>query len=210
MLQLIIGISLGLILLFVILLLVSELTATYPVWKHFKHPSLSFPKQSAETEKQTNLPFILLLLVCLFGIGMAAFLVTEALPQTEEPKVQADTASRSMLVMPKTRKLLTDSLPGFFFRTETKWEDGKMYCNNQVFLENPQPLNFSELRYSFLDKDDFLIKEIQFSPSDFVTETNGYGGLSALLNRCNTDLSQKEFYRIEKLQVVLDKVVHSN
>jgi hypothetical protein len=205
-LQLIIGISLGLILLFVILILISELTATYPVWKHFNRPFHSAWNNGPEKGKQNKLPFLLLLLVCLFGIGMAAFLVTDTLPRNDEPKVKADSASRVMQE-PKVRKLLTDSLPGFFFRTETKWEDGKMYCNNQVFLENPQPLHFSDLRYSFLDKDEFLIKELHFTFNDFVSETNGYGGISALLNRCSTELSQKEFDRIDKLQVVLNKMV---
>lgn len=206
-LQLIIGISLGIILLFVIVLLVTEMTATYPVWKHFQHRS-SVPDNDTgfREEPRNGLGVLLLVLVSIIGFCIAGFLIGTAWPRkTPEPITKA--VSISQPVNAEGGKKLSDSLPSqhLFFTSETKWEDGKMYCNNQVFPENPQPLEFTELRYAFLDKDEFLIRELRFTPNDFVAEMNAYGSLAALLNRSSTAMTEKEYGRIKKLQVVLDK-----
>lgn len=207
MLQLIIGISLGIILLFVIVLLVTEMAATYPVWKHFQHRSPAPDNDNGfRQEPRNGLNVLLLVLVCIIGFCIAGFLIGSAWPgKNPEPITKA--VSINQPVRATGAKKLSDSLVSrqLFFTSETKWEDGKMYCNNQVFPEDPQPLLFTELRFSFLDKDGFLIRELRFTPSDFVTEMNAYGGIAALLNRSSTGMSEKEYNRIAKLQVVLDK-----
>ena len=208
MLQLIIGISLGIILLFVIVLLVTEMMATYPVWKQFHRPAGDVPESSLGNGKSGSSTLLLLLLACLVVLAIAALLMTNRLPgKPAEESTIVHSASKEEVV--KTEKLFVDSTsqPGIFFRSETKWEDGKMYCNNRVFLENPQPLTFTEMQFSFLDKDHFQIGRLQLTPGDFVVETNGYGGISALLNRGAVEMSVKEYGRIEKLQVALDKKV---
>jgi hypothetical protein len=206
-LQLIIGISLGIILLFVIVLLVTEMAATYPVWKHFQHRSPAPGNDKGFQQEQRNgLHVLLLVMVCIIGFCIAGFLIGTAWPG-KPPAPFTKAVSVNQPVKATGEKKLSDSLVSqhLFFTSETKWEDGKMYCNNQVFPENPQPLLFTELRYSFLDKDEFLIRELHFTPNDFVTEMNAYGGIAALLNRSSTGMSEKEYNRIEKLQVVLDK-----
>lgn len=207
MLQLIIGISLGIILLFVIVLLVTEMTATYPVWKHFQHRSPAPDNDTGFQHEPRNGPNVLLMvLVCIIGFCIAGFLIGTAWPgKIPEPITKA--VSVNQVARAAGEKKLSDSLVSqhLFFTSAIKWEDGKMYCNNQVFPENPQPLTFTELRYSFLDKDEFLIRELHFTANDFVTEMNAYGGIAALLNRSSAEMSEKEYNRIKKLQVVLDK-----
>lgn len=210
MLQLIIGISLGIILLFVIVLLVTEMMATYPVWKQFHRPA-DLHESSSGSGKSASSTFLLLLLACLVVLAIVALLITNKMPgkQVEENSLVHSASKQESI---KTEKFVVDSMsqPGIFFRSESKWEDGKMYCNNRVFFENPQPPTFTEMRFSFQDKDHFQISELQLTPGDFVTETNGYGGVSALLNRSTVEMSVKEYGRIEILQVVLDKKVQKH
>jgi hypothetical protein len=67
--QLILGISLGIILLFVILLLITEVAATYPVWKqfdsNFSAPVAPIPQKS-KGERNT----LKILLLVLTGVGL--------------------------------------------------------------------------------------------------------------------------------------------
>ena len=60
MLQLIIGITLGIILLFVIMLLITEMASTYPVWKNFEKqaiapPACHFPEKKEKSRSKRGL-----------------------------------------------------------------------------------------------------------------------------------------------------------
>lgn len=210
MLQLIIGISLGIILLFVILLLITEVTATYPVWKHFNTDLLSkVNDQVFKTRGERNsLKLLLLVVSCLLGFCIVAFLIGSSVPPGKGNAVVKVDSLRTTAAL-TTQKQLSDSIGehGLFFSLEAKWEDGKLYGNNRVsFLKSPV-WSFADWRYSLLDADGFLIKEFRFALADFVFETKPGGRITGLLNRFNAEMTIKEFQRIEKLQVVLDKKV---
>lgn len=206
MLQLIIGISLGVILLFVIVLLVTEMAATYPVRKQFDQLPVDTVRKPELPQRKKTKGTALMLLLCLAAFLLIAYFITNLLPP-EQSKATKTTPPVSNRPPDKPRKRFADSIshPGFFFTAETKWEDGRLYCNNRVFFENPQPAPFSEMRYVFLDKDGFQLRAFSFAASDFVVETNPFGGVASLLNRSSTEMSWKEYNRVEKLQVVLDK-----
>lgn len=200
----------GVILLFVIMLLITEMASTYPVWKHFgtKNNFHLSDQHSERKEKQPkSLRTLLLVFFCIVGFGVAAFLIFNALAAKEQtPVAEVRTASEQPVMSPVERRL-TDVSAGYdlLFTLQTKWEDGKIYGNNRITFQKLPAPNFSDWLYSLLDKDGFLIKEFHFSSNDFVSETDTAGRTTALLNRFNADMSLKEYQRIDRLQVVVDK-----
>jgi hypothetical protein len=107
-------------------------------------------------------------------------------------------------------KMLSATLTGLplQFRLQTKWDDGKLLGTNQVRFSADSVGPFAECRYYLLDKEGFLVKELVFTPDDFVAETTPGGKVRGLLNRFATPMHPKDYRKIEQLQVVLDKKVH--
>lgn len=213
MLQLIIGVFLGVILLFVIVLLLTEITSTYPVWKHFSNKSLLYANRlpAAKARKQNRLRLFLLLMGCLLGIAAVAFFAGKLLFATRATAAKEANVKSRLPVAPVNRHLTaiaTDD--GLLFTLQTKWEDGKIYGNNKVLFQKAPITNFSDWLYLLLDKDGFLLKEFHFSPTEFIVETAADGRVTALLNRFNAAMTQKEYLRIDRLQVVVDKKVKMN
>jgi flagellar basal body-associated protein FliL len=208
--QLILGISLGLILLLVVVLFITEVAATYPVWKSFS-PSLSSQAHHAENgnkKKSSGLMYALLAFLIISCLAIVFLLISSAGADKQENRgVRVEKTKPPALV--STKKYLTDSLAeqGLLFTTQMKWEDGKMYCNNRVLLLGEQAPNFSDWYFSLLDKDGFLIKDFHFSQNDFVAE-EAAGRTTAFLNRCQAAISLNEYQRIARLQVVLDKKIN--
>ena len=207
MFQLILGISLGLILLFVLVLLVTEMAATYPVWKHFKMDLSAHPGNPAKPPgtKKRLAKVVLVTLLAIASFCTIAQLVNGFRAEKEDRTAAAETKPVNQPADFSAKKYLSDSVstPGLRFASQIKWEEGKMYCNNRVLFENEPAWNFTDCHYSFLDKEGFLITDIHFSQTDFVTETKA-GRMTALLNRSNISISFGEYQRIAQLQVVLD------
>lgn len=205
MFQLIIGILLGVLLLFVIILLITEVATTYPVWKQANGES-AFNDHNGR-QRKSPVRIFLLILVALIGLSMAVYLVGTRLIEPEKAVVKE-------LAEPETErepvlhvKVLTASFAGrqIHFRLQTKWEDGKLYGNNNISFQSDSAWRFSDCRYHLLDKEGFLVKEIIFVPDDFIYLTTPQGRTSGLSSKFNTEISLREYRKIEKLQVVLDK-----
>ena len=221
MLQLIIGITLGIILLFVIMLLITEMASTYPVWKHFeKSPKASLPAYTFTEKKEKepgNLRALLLVLLCITGFGVAIFLIVSSPSQGVQPVSERPAYSGRTPEAPPTapavslERRLTDisTVYGLMITLQTKWADGKIYGNSRVSFEKTPVPNVTDWRFSLLDKDGFLIREFHFSANDFVFETGANEQITGLLNRFNADMSLKEYQRIDRLQVVVDKKLSS-
>lgn len=206
MLPLILGISLGIILLFVVVLLVTEMAATYPVWKQFDRERLPHSGQYIlqPTIRQKRLKILLLALVCLLALFAIFVLVRNPAEKSGSEAVVEARTEAGTLPLP-AGKFLTDSLAeqGVLVTLLAKWQDEKIYCNTRILFQ--QAPAASEWQISLLDKEGFVIKEFRFTAADFVAEVQPGGAITALLNRSNAPLSQKEYQRIVKLQVVLDK-----
>jgi hypothetical protein len=205
--QLIIGILLGVLLLFVIILLITEVATTYPVWKQAdKEPSFNDHTHNGR-ERRSPVRIFLLILVALIGLSMAVYLVGSELMQPEEkaaPKsVETNEAEEPVVYT----KVLTASFSGqqIHFRLQTKWEDGKLYGNNNISFRSDSAWRFSDCRYHLLDKEGFLVKEIIFVRDDFIYVTTPDGRINGVSSKFNTEISLREYRKIEKLQVVLDK-----
>lgn len=210
MLQLIIGILLGVILLFVIVLLITEMASTYPVLKSLDtHNGSSFEQPvHHKKERTTNgMRITLVVFLCILGFGVAAFLISNSLMTKDTAPAESLPVGNASLASPAVERRLTDVSEeyGLLFTLQTKWEDGKIYGNNRIAFQRIPTANFSEWLYSLLDKDGFLIREFHFSTTDFVAETDTSGRTSAFLNRFNAEMSLKEYQRIDRLQVVVDK-----
>jgi len=207
LLQLIIGISLGLIFLFVVILLVTEMAATYPVWKQFDSALLTRLHADLFKNKtgRNGLKSILLVLACFLGFCIVGLLVSNSAPPSIKP---VETTNPTVVV----QKQLADSATGYGYKfsCHTKWQDGKIYCNNRIYLQHSSAPLVAECRFELLDKDGFLLKEFSFTPADFFSETQPDGELTALLNHCKAEMGIDEYLRIEKLQVVLDKKITSS
>lgn len=205
MFQLVIGIVLGIILLFVIVLLITEVAATYPVWRQGESGSVFGGHPLPGRERRNPVRIFLLILVALAGLGMAVYLVSSEMVKPEPPaaenRLPATTASAVHT------KLLTGSSSNslLVFRLQTKWEDGKLYGNNSINFRSDSAWRFTDCRYHLLDHDGFLVKEIVFLPEDFVYTTSPDGRITGISNKFNTEVSLKEYQKIEKMQVVLDK-----
>lgn len=207
MFQLILGISLGIILLFVLLLLITEVAATYPVWKQFdkREPSLhDSPPQ--RNDKRNYMAIWLLVLVVLLIICLIAYFISTEVTKQKQPeeKTEATAAPKKGYT-----KLLSGSDAGHFafFRLQTKWQDGRMYGNNTITFHKDTVLQFSDCRYHLLDGDGFLVREISFSPEDFVYTSGPSGTVNGLSSKFNTEMELQDYRKIEKLQVVLDKKI---
>lgn len=209
MFQLVIGIFLGVLLLFVILLLVTEVAATYPLRKQFDQSLLPqvndrFVKKGGE---QNHLKLILLILGCMLGFGIIVLFINDAPGKKSPPSLlRSHTISEPVK---RTTKTLTNNAAGdsLLFTLQLKWEDGRMYGNNKVTFTRTSVLNFSDWRYFLLDKDGFLIKELAFTLDSFVVMTNPGDGAIGLLNRFNSNISIDEFQKIEIMEVALDRKV---
>lgn len=206
MFQLIIGILLGVLLLFVIVLLITEVATTYPVWKQAdKEPSFHDHSHNSQ-ERRSPVRIFLLILVALIGLSMAVYLVGSQLMQPEEKTVQKRTETNDAEAVVYT-KVLTASFAGqqIHFSLQIKWEDGKLYGNNNISFRSDSAWRFSDCRYHLLDKEGFLVKEIVFVPDDFIYITTPEGRINGVSSKFNTEISLREYRKIEKLQVVLDK-----
>lgn len=205
MFQLIIGVLLGIILLFVIVLLITEVGSTYPVWRQGERGSV-FNDQSLPSREQRNpVRIFLLILVALLGLGIAVYLVSSELTQPNAAVAEKlPPASDKPAVY---TKLLTGSSANqlLYFRLQTKWEEGKLYGNNSINFRNDSAWRFTDCRYHLLDKDGFLVKEIVFLPEEFVYMTTPEGRITGISNKFNAEISLREYQKIEKMQVVLDK-----
>lgn len=209
MFQLIIGILLGVLLLFVIVLLITEVATTYPVWKQAeREPSFTDHSHNGR-ERRSPVRIFLLILVALIGLSMAVYLVGSQLVQPEENSVQKRTEPDDINTDEPVvyTKVLTASFAGqqIHFRLQTKWEDGKLYGNNNISFRSDSSWRFSDCRYHLLDKEGFLVKEIVFVPDDFIYVTTPEGRVNGVSSKFNTEISLREYRKIEKLQVVLDK-----
>ncbi len=205
MFQLILGISLGVILLFVILLLITEVAATYPVWKQIDSSfSRQTPTQPQQNKRGRNALKLLILVLTAVGIlCVLGYLINNKTePQQTAPGINAENATATVYT-----KLLSANSADYLlsFRLQTKWQDGKLYGNNSITFNTDSVWRPTDCRYYLLDREGFLIKEIVFSPDDFVFETNPSGRTRGLVNKFNTQLSLQEYRKIEKLQVVLDE-----
>jgi hypothetical protein len=205
--QLILGISLGLLLLFVVLLLVTEVAATYQVLKHFDRndspPDSMLPRQGIARQNHSKILLLLLSGVAILSV-LIYLLIEKTNLQAATPGVKAEQAAPSV-----QSKLLSalSSDHTISFRLQTKWQDGKMYGNNSVFFHTDSIRPLTGCRYFLLDKDGFLVKQVLFSTNDFVYETGPDGRVRGLMSKFNTDLSPEDYQKIEKLQVVLDNQI---
>ena len=207
MFQLIIGILLGVLLLFVIVLLITEVATTYPVWKQAeREPSFNDHNHNGR-ERRNPVRIFLLILVALIGLSMAVYLVGSELLQPEEKTAQKQPAADDEQEPVVYTKILTASFAGqqIHFRLQTKWEGGKLYGNNNISFRSDSVWRYSDCRYHLLDKEGFLVKEIIFVPDDFIYITTPEGRINGVSNKFNTEISLREYRKIEKLQVVLDK-----
>lgn len=209
MFQLVIGIFLGVLLLFVILLLVTEVAATYPLRKQFDQMMLTPVTDQFEKKagKRNNLKLLLLLLGCMLGFSIVVLFINDAPGKKEQPSLlRVQTISEPVK---RTAKTLTNNAAGdsLFFTLQLKWEDGRMYGNNKVTFTRTSVLNITDWRYFLLDNDGFLIKELGFTLDSFVVITNPDDGAPGLLNRFNSGISVDEFHKIEKMEVALDRKV---
>jgi hypothetical protein len=205
--QLIIGILLGVLLLFVIVLLITEVASTYPVWKQAdREPSFNDHANNGR-ERRSPVRIFLLILVALIGLSMAVYLVGSQLMQPEEQTAKKPTETDSTQEPVVYTKVLTASFAGrqIHFRLQTKWEDGKLYGNNNISFRSDSVWRFSDCRYHLLDKEGFLVKEIIFVPDDFIYLTTPEGRINGVSSKFNSEISLREYQKIEKLQVVLDK-----
>ncbi len=205
MFQLVIGILLGIILLFVIVLLITEVGSTYPVWRQGEK-GFVFSDPSPPTHGRRNpLRIFLLILVAVLGLGMAVYLVSSQLTQPDA--AVAEKLPPASDKPPVYTKLLTGSAANQLlqFRLQTKWEEGKLYGNNNINFRNDSAWQFTDCRYHLLDRDGFLVKEIVFLPEEFVYMTNPSGRITGISNKFNSEISLREYQKIEKMQVVLDK-----
>lgn len=206
MFTLIIGIVLGALLLFVILLLVTEVFATYPVWARFGSAVHSLSPESSTPKKNKRIRFRLLLaVVIVLGLSSIAFVITNLPQRVETPPVVEAKSSEA----PKSafNKLLSDSLPGYglLFLLQTKWDGGKMYGNNRVAFSTNASWRFTDCRYFLLDREDYLIKELPFTQNDFVFEMQRDSSISGMINRFQVEMPLSEYRKIDKVQVVLDR-----
>lgn len=205
MFQLILGISLGAILLFVLLLLITEVAATYPIWKHFDNRSPTSQDSPRGLDgKRNNIALWLLLLIVLLIISLSAYFLSIERGKQQMPETKLEKQAPPTNVYSK-QLAGSDAGRRFFFSLQTKWEDGKMYGNNAVTFHQDTLLGFSECRYHLLDRDGFLISEIVFSPNDFVYTTGAEGKVNGLSGRFNIEIGLQEYQKVQKLQVVLDK-----
>lgn len=208
MFQLILGISLGVILLFVILLLITEVAYTYPVWKS-AGKNLSSPfTQLAEKKDKRNLRILLLSLLGVIGICLAVYFFSlkdpapaKVLPQET---IQPSTPSPSLFA----KQLAGISADGkLSFRLQTKWEEGKLYGNNTITFTNDSVWRYTNCRYLLLDKDGFLLKEILFSSNDVAYIVGPANRNAGVMSKFNIEMGRREYQRIDKLQVILDNKI---
>lgn len=202
MFQLIIGISLGIILLFVLLLLVSELTATYPVWKHFQKTPFTTGKAAKLNKGRSPLKRLLLLLFSLVALCLVAFFMRHHLLPAKKHAIENKAPEVLAAAAAKNLRLRSAAA---LFTLETKWEEGKIYGKGRITFRDTLMPVFVILSYLLLDKDGFLIKEFQFPRTDFLYETDSSGRTTALLNRFRAAMDLKEYRHIASMQVVLDK-----
>lgn len=206
MFQLILGSLLGLLLLFVILLGVTEVIANYPIWKNADE---LWPPAGRQQQRKTKhlyrLPLLLLLGAALLGGGITGFFISHGFPGEESASVR----SAEMVELPGRvfTKTHSDSMPGYglTFVLQTKWEDGKLYGNNRIKLGNNAYWRFADCRYFLLDAEGYLIKALSFTQNDFVFETTPDGKPTALINRFQVVLPFPDYEKMETLQVALDR-----
>ena len=208
MLQLIIGISLGLLLLFVLLLLITEVAATYPVWKQGEResdsPLTSLPQRNGG--RQGSFKLVLLILTGMVALGAGSYLLISTLGRNvTAPELKISEAAAAG----KARKYLTGTVEGhqIRFQLQTKWEDGKIYGNSVFEPGSDTAWQFKESRFYFLDQEGFLLKLISFSPDDFVFITDANEKVTGLTHKFSTAMTLAEYEKVAKLQVVLDKKV---
>lgn len=208
MFQLVLGIFLSVLLLVVILLLVTEVAATYPFRKHFDETILAQPtdRYPARSRGWTNLKLFFVVLGCMLGVCIALLVITGSTQPKNSPSLLRS-ASVTAPPAKANNKLLTDSSMShsLTFSLQLKWEDGKMYGNNKVGLTDSLNPGFTDLRYYLLDRDGFLIKELSFIQDDFIAELGPDNRVQNLTNKFNTVINAGEFQKIEKMQAVLDK-----
>ncbi|NTS40046.1 hypothetical protein HRG84_03945 [Flavisolibacter sp. BT320] len=207
MFQLIIGILLGVLLLFVIILLITEVATTYPVWKQAGREAAFGDEPLNGRGRRSPVRIFLLILVALIGLSMAVYLVGTRLLEPGETVAKNQAASNTSEEPVLHAKVLTASYAGrqVHFRLQTKWEDGKLYGNNNISFQSDSVWRFTDCRYHLLDKEGFLVKEIIFVPDDFIYITTPEGKTNGVSSKFNTEISLREYRKIEKLQVVLDK-----
>jgi hypothetical protein len=148
---------------------------------------------------------------------VAIFLIVSSPAQGVQPVGERPAYSGRTPEAPATapavllERRLTDisTVYGLMITLQTKWADGKIYGNSRVSFEKTPVPNITDWRFSLLDKDGFLIREFHFSANDFVFETGANEQITGLLNRFNADMSLKEYQRIDRLQVVVDKKLSS-
>ena len=208
MLQLIIGISLGLLLLFVLLLLITEVAATYPVWKQAGRESDSPmpPPPQSNGGRQGSFKLVLLILTGMVALGAVSYLLITALGRNvTAPELKVSEAAEPG----RARKYLTGTVEGhqIRFQLQTKWEDGKIYGNSVFEPGSDTAWQFKESRFYFLDQEGFLLKLISFSPDDFVFITDANEKVTGLTHKFSTAMTLAEYEKVAKLQVVLDKKV---
>ncbi|HVK97440.1 MAG TPA: hypothetical protein VM368_06465 [Flavisolibacter sp.] len=207
MFQLILGIALSVILLFVITLLLTEVAATYPLMNRYERNIFvrfnEFLFKNAGERNKARL--LLLVLSCILGLSITAYFISNP---TEKYGNSQTTATPPVHVAPlPVTKTFTDSITvqGLVFIVRTKWEDGKIYCNNYIrFLDRPI-WSFKDWSFYMLDNDGYLIKKISYTLNDLSFETRPEGGIMGLVGKTNDQLSLNEYHKIKKVEVVLDR-----
>ena len=214
MFQLILGISLSVILLFVITLLLTEVAATYPMMNRYEGNIFvrfnDFLFKKAEDRNKARL--LLLVLSCILALCITAFIISSVPEKSVDTLISNTTATGGEKLQGPppvvTNKTLTDSYSelalGFSFRT--KWEDNKIYANAYVRFDGKPIWSFKDWSFYLLDKDGFQVAKYSFALSDLIFETSPGGAIIGLAGRATPqELTLAEYQKIDRLQVVLDR-----
>jgi hypothetical protein len=205
--QLILGISLSVIFLFVITLLLTEVAATYPMSNKYERNIFvrfnDFMFRNAADRNKARL--LLVVLSCILGLCITLYIISNAASSKAAEEQPVYIANKT--TVPVVTASFKDTLAEYSlsFLTRTKWEDGKIYCNNYVHFDGNPIWSFKDWSFYLLDKDGFLVKKFSFPLAELMFETKDGGRITGMIAKCNGELSQEEYAKIHSLEVVLDK-----